>query len=105
VKTRLLLVALTACLCACSFWGHKHHAAPDPTEIVVNGAPVDSIVFVDGAQAGQPVQRGKSAQILEVSPGSHKVEVHVGERVVYREDVYVASGDRYMVSVLSGWNR
>jgi hypothetical protein len=93
------------CLSACSWWGHKRHDPPNPTEVIVNGAPVDSIAFIDGAQAGQPVQRGKSAQILEVSPGSHKVEVHVGDRVVYREDVYVASGDHYMVSVLSGWNR
>jgi hypothetical protein len=104
VKTPLLLT-MAVCLCACSWWGHKRQEPPGPTEIIVNGAPVDSIVFVDGAQAGQPVQRGKSAQILEVPPGDHKLEVHVGDRVVYREDVYVASGDHYMVSVLSGWNR
>jgi hypothetical protein len=104
VKT-LLVLMMAVCLGACSWWGHKRHAPPAPTEIVVNGAPVDSIVFVDGAQAGQPVQRGRSGQILEVAPGDHKVEVRVGDRVVYREDVYVASGDRYMVSVLSGWNR
>jgi hypothetical protein len=31
--------------------------------------------------------------------------VHSGERIVYHEDVYVASGQRIMMSVLSGWNR
>jgi hypothetical protein len=78
---------------------------PEPTEIIVNGAPLDSVVFVDGTQAAPPVQQSRSGQILEVSPGRHQVEVHVGDRVVYREEVYVASGDHYMVSVLSGWNR
>jgi hypothetical protein len=103
---RTLIASVTVvCLAGCSWWGHGRHEPANPTEIIVNGAPVDSIVFVDGGQAGQPVQRGKNAQILEVSPGDHKVEVQVGERVVYREDVYVASGDHYMVSVLSGWNR
>jgi hypothetical protein len=96
---------LTMSLSACSWWSHKRHAPPEPTEIIVNGAPVDSIVFLDGAQAAQPVQHSRSGQILQVPPGQHQVEVHVGDRVVYREEVYVASGDHYMVSVLSGWNR
>ena len=95
---------MVVCLAGCGWWGHKRRDPPGPTEIVVNGAPVDSIVFVDGVAAGQPVQRGKNAQVLEVSPGDHKVEVHAGNRVVYRESLYVAAGDHYMVSVLSGWN-
>jgi hypothetical protein len=96
----LMLVSLSAC----SWWGHKRAAPPDPTEIVVNGAPADSVVFVDGAQSGQPAVRGRP-QLLEVSPGDHKVEVHADDRVVYREDVYVSSGKQVMISVLSGWNR
>jgi len=91
-------------LMACSWWGHKRVRVPEPTEIIVNGAPADSLVWVDGSQAGQPAVRGRP-QILEVPPGDHKVEVHSGDRVVYREDVYVAAGQHVMVSVLSGWNR
>lgn len=88
---------------ACSLWPWKKHAAvPNPTEIIVNGAPVDSLVFVDGSQAGQPVERGQRSQILEVSPGAHKVEIHVGDSVAYREDTYVAPGERRIVTVLSG---
>jgi hypothetical protein len=98
-------LAFALCLCACGWWGHRRADPPNPTEIVVNGAPADSVVFVDGTQVGQPVPRGQNAQILDVSPGSHKVEVHSGERIVYHEDVYVASGQRIMMSVLSGWNR
>jgi hypothetical protein len=98
-------MVVTTSLAACSWWGHKRHTLPGPTEIIVNGAPVDSVVFVDGTQVAPPAEHGRSGQILEVSPGQHRVEVHVGDRVVYREDVYVASGDHYMVSVLSGWNR
>jgi hypothetical protein len=104
VKSRLpISLALLVTLSACSWWHHKP-PPPPPTEVVVNGAPVDSVVFVDGTQVGQPVPRGKNAQIFAVSPGDHKVEVHVGDRVVYHEDVYAASGQRYMISVLSGWN-
>lgn len=106
VKRRLLIGSMMVMsLAACSWWGHKRHAPPEPTEIIVNGAPVESVVFVDGTQAAPPVEHGRSGQILEVSAGQHRVEVRVGDRVVYREEVYVASGGRYMVSVLSGWNR
>ncbi|HMK86103.1 MAG TPA: hypothetical protein VK437_09120 [Steroidobacteraceae bacterium] len=94
---------MTVSLAACSWWGHKRQGPPNPTEIIVNGAPADSVVFIDGSQAGQPAMRGHP-QLLEVSPGNHKVEVHAGDRVVYREEVYVATGEHYIVSVLSGWN-
>jgi hypothetical protein len=100
----LISLTMIVTLAACSWWGHRRHEVPPPTEIVVNGAPTDSVVFVDGSQAGQPAVRGRP-QMLDVSPGDHKVEVHSGDRVVYREDVYVPSGKQVMVSVLSGWNR
>jgi hypothetical protein len=101
---RLISLMMIVSLCACSWWGHKRRDPPSPTEIIVNGAPADSVVFVDGSQAGQPAVRGRP-QMLEVAPGGHKVEVHSAERVVYREDVYVVAGQQVMVSVLSGWNR
>jgi hypothetical protein len=105
-RTRTLISLTTGlCLAACGWWGHRRGDPPNPTEIVVNGAPAESVVFVDGTQVGQPVPRGQNAQIVRVAPGNHKVDVHLGERVVYHEEVYVASGQRLMMSVLSGWNR
>jgi hypothetical protein len=75
---------------------------PDPTEIIVTGAPVNSTVFVDGAQAGRSNTRNDHPQILEVTAGAHKVEIHVGDKVVYREDTYVGPGEHRIVRVLSG---
>jgi hypothetical protein len=83
-------------------WFHHRKPPPPPTEIVVNGAPVDSVALVDGTAAGQPVARGSRSQILEVSPGPHKVEIRSGDKIVYREDTYVKAGERRIVSVLSG---
>jgi hypothetical protein len=78
---------------------------PDPTEIIVTGAPAGSIVFVDGSQTGQAIAQNDHTQVLSVAAGAHKVEIHVGDAVVYREDTYVALGERRVVRVLSGLNR
>ena len=78
---------------------------PDPTEIIVTGAPAGSIVFVDDLQAGQAPALKDHPQVLNVAAGAHKVEIHVGDTVVYREDTYVNPGEHCMVRVLSGFNR
>jgi hypothetical protein len=44
-------------------------------------------------------------QVLNVAAGAHKVEIHVGDTVVYREDTYVDLGERHVVRVLSGLSR
>jgi hypothetical protein len=78
---------------------------PDPTEIIVTGAPVGSVVFVDGLQTGQETALNDHPQVLRVAAGAHKVEIHLGDTVVYREDTYVSLGEKCTVRVLSGLNR
>jgi hypothetical protein len=78
---------------------------PDPTQIIVTGAPAGSIVFVDGLQVGQETVLNDHPQVLNVAAGPHKVEIHVGDTVVYREETYVAIGEHRMVRVLSGFAR
>ena len=78
---------------------------PDPTEIIVTGATAGSIVFVDGLQTGQATALNDHPRVVTVAPGAHKVEIHVGDAVVYREDAYVAQGERQVVRVLSGLTR
>jgi hypothetical protein len=96
---------MLAFLSACSWFGARKPAAREPTELVITGAPLGSLVFIDGSQAGPSVSRNDQSEILDVSPGAHKVEIHVNDAIVYREDTYVGSGERRVVSVLSGLSR
>lgn len=92
-----------ACLSACSWFGsRKAPPAPNPTEIIVTGAPAGSVVVIDGVAVGQPTAGNARSQTLDVSAGAHKVEIRVGDRIVYREDAYVAFGERSVVIVKSG---
>ena len=78
---------------------------PDPTELIVTGAPVGSVLFIDGVQAGQPKEAGNRTQIVEVSPGSHSLEVRRDGEVTYRESTFVTRGKKVVITVLSGDSR
>ena len=102
---RILVLVTMGCLSACGWFGSRKAQLPEPTEIIVTGAPAGSIVFVDGLQAGQATALNDHTQVLNVAPGAHKVEIHVGDSTVYREETYVGRGEHCMVRVLSGLNR
>lgn len=102
---RVFVLIALAWLSACSGFASKKTHPPDPTELIVTGAPKGSIVYVDGLQAGQPMEQSDHPQILDVSAGAHKVEVHLDDTVVYREDTYLGPGEHRVVRVLSGLNR
>jgi hypothetical protein len=103
IPLKALLIILLLCVSGCS-WFHRKPHAPDPTELVVVGAPVGSLVFVDGVQAGQAKEIAKQPQEVEVAPGTHVVEVRTGDTVAYRENTYVTRGEKHVISVLSGRN-
>jgi hypothetical protein len=96
----ITLAALSGC-----GWFARKPPPPDPTEIIVTGAPATSLVFIDGVQNGQPTASNDHPLILMVAAGAHKVEIHMGDSVVYREDTYVGPGERRVVMVLSGLTR
>jgi hypothetical protein len=75
---------------------------PNPTEIIVTGAPAGSIVLIDGVPIGQATAGNGRSRVLDVAAGAHKVEIRTGDRIVYREDTYAAIGERTVVIVKSG---
>lgn len=94
-----------ASLAGCHWFGARKSRAPDPSEIVVTGAPAGSLIYIDGTQVGQPAAHEDQTQVLDVTAGTHKVEVQSNDRVVYREDTYVGPGEQRFVTVLSGKSR
>lgn len=100
----LMIMALTL-LSACSWFHKKPPPAPVPPQLIVTGAPLGSIVFIDGTQRGQAAEQNDRPQLLSVAEGTHVVEVHRGDAVVYRENIYVKNGEKRVVTVLSGANR
>jgi hypothetical protein len=102
---RVFLLVVFASLSACSWFNSRRPPQPEPTEIIVTGAPAGSLVFIDGAQVGQAAAHNDQSQVLIVAAGAHKVEIHQGDKIVYREDTYVGVGERSVVIVRSGLSR
>jgi hypothetical protein len=101
---RVFVLIVLATLSACSWFAPKKAPTPDPTQIIVTGAPVNSTVFVDGSQVGTTTTLSDHPQVLDVVAGDHKVEIQVGGSIVYRENIYVAPSEHRIVRVLSGLN-
>jgi hypothetical protein len=94
-------------LTGCSWWNNKHffHKQPvpaDPTQLVVTGAPVSSVLLVDGAEVATASTTPGKPLLVTVEPGMHTVEVKVDGKVTYRENTYVAPSEQHLVTVLSG---
>lgn len=103
---KILVVMALLGLSACGWLGlRKAPPSPHPSQIIVTGAPKNCTIFVDGAPSGEPVTRNDQSEILDVTPGDHKVEIHLNNAIVYREDTYVGPGEHRVVTVLSGMNR
>lgn len=102
---RFLVLISVICLSACSWFGARKAAPREAPQVVITGAPVASLVLVDGVQTGPMVAHNDQSEILEVAPGSHKVEIQLNDAIVYRENIYVGAGERRVVTVLSGLSR
>jgi hypothetical protein len=102
LKTFIILAL--AMLSGCS-WFHSRTPPAPPPVFIVTGAPAGSVIFIDDAQAGQTAEFNDKPQQVSSVEGMHKVEVRFGDTIVYRENIYIKSGERRVVTVLSGSNR
>jgi hypothetical protein len=105
LKYRYLIPALF--LTGCSWWHsnswfHKKPVRPEPTQLIVNGAPAGSVLLIDGTPAGSGDSSPDKPQLIVVAPGMHTIEVKVRDRITYRENTYVAAGEKHPILVLSG---
>jgi hypothetical protein len=98
------LLIMLALLAGCS-WFHRSKPVPDPPEIIVTGIAPGAFVYVDGVQVGDAQDKGYRSRVINVTPGSHIVEVKMGDTVTYQETAYAGPGDKRYVTVLSGNSR
>ena len=105
IRVKLFVLIAMVGLSGCGWFHARKPAAPQPCELIVTGAPTDSILFLDGVQAGPPTASNHRTHELVVAVGTHTLEVRMGDATVYRENTYVGPGERRVVTVLSGVQR
>lgn len=102
---KIFIILAFTVLSACSWFHKKPAPAPAPPQLIITGVPAGSSVFIDGTQRGQAAELNDRPQSLSVAEGTHVVEVHRGDAVIYRENMFVKNGEKRVVTVLSGSNR
>jgi hypothetical protein len=102
---RILLLAAVLCLSGCSWFHKKRPVPPDPPQLIVTGAPLGSVLLIDGLPVHAANEPGDHPQTVNTTPGTHELEVKSGEAIVYRENLDVAAGEKRVITVLSGSSR
>jgi len=59
--------------------------------ISITGAPLDSILYVDGISMGNAIQYNGHPNILIIEPGTHKILIKDGNDVIYQQTIFVES--------------
>jgi hypothetical protein len=98
VKSLISLV-LVAALAGCSMPQTTVRTGMAAPTLIVTGAPVGSVLFVDGLRIGSASQFTGSPNVLAVLEGTHQIEVRLGDTVVYHEKAFVSSGQSHTVAV------
>lgn len=89
----LLALAVAACLTACAMpTTQVSTGAPRPT-LIVQGAPADAILYVDGLAAGNAAQYNGVANSLLIEEGVHHVELRRGASVLMAQKIFASNGE------------
>lgn len=96
------LMALALMLSACALPETSvKTGSPRPT-LIIKGAPVGSILIVDGLVMGQAEQFNGAPNELIVEEGLHQVEIKQGSVTVHAEKAVISNGESRTVMVNAG---
>jgi hypothetical protein len=82
----LAFLALLASLAACSYPAEQTRMPEGRPSLMVEGAPSDSLLYVDGLDMGSAT----SGRAVLVEPGTHQVKVVSGGTVLFQEKMFVS---------------
>ena len=92
----LLLISLASCTLPQTV---VNTGAAQPS-LVVKGAPVGSILYVDGLAMGPTEKYNGNPGVLAVLEGVHQVEIRQGTAVLFHDKAFVTSGETHAITVL-----
>lgn len=96
---RFLVLAACAVLAACgSLPKHAEVRTDEAPTIRVVGAPVGSHVMVDGTLVSVTEARTHKRPI-PVSGGNHRVQVVLGQQVLYDREVFIQPGTERQIKI------
>ena len=68
--------------------------------LVVTGAPLDAVLYVDGLAMGRASQFDGHPRVLAVLQGPHQVEVRESSTILYQNKIFLSNGEIRNVKLL-----
>jgi hypothetical protein len=99
---RICLLFVAAFLTACALPETSVKTGNPRPAIYVQGAPQDTLLFIDGLLMGASGDFNGAPKTLLVEEGVHLVEIRRGNAVLHTEKVFVSKGESRLISVNTG---
>jgi hypothetical protein len=96
---KLAILALPLLLLACAEPITVTRAVDNRPKLQVLGAPKGAVLFLDGKAVGEAAAYAGTPGVLLVEPGTHIVEVRLGETLLLSQKVYLGGGEQKTLQV------
>ena len=96
MKRFALFVLALVLLCACSLQETRRGVGNEGF-LIIQADPADALVYVDGEKVGEAAKYEKEP--LELSSGTHKIEIRKAGYQPDTRDVYVSNQSRHTLKV------
>lgn len=97
--TGFFLVLAFVWVTSCTYPNSKVTRGENRPALAIEGAPVGSVLEVDGINHGDASVYNGDPTTLLIEPGSHKVRVLQGTNVLLSQDVYVSNGETRILTL------
>ncbi len=95
-----IIAALLITLSGCSLPQTTVRTGSPNASLVVTGAPVGAVLYVDGIASGSATQFDGNPNTLAVLEGVHQVEIRKGTEILYHDKIFVGSGETHAITLL-----
>ena len=102
MKRLLLFFSVLLLLAGCAYPTSSVKVLDDRPSILVQNAPQDAVLLVDGLEMGQARLYDGSNKVLLLEPGTHRVEVKSQGTLIHSEKIFLGDGETKTLSVSSG---
>lgn len=99
MKRMFVFFSITLLLFGCSYPTSGVRVLDDRPSIVIQGAPMESFLFVDGLNMGKASLYNGLERALLIEPGTHQIEVMSQGNVIHSERVFLGNGELKTIKV------
>lgn len=99
---KIAVAALSILLGACALPETNVKTGSQRPQLVIHGAPVGTVLIVDGLSMGLAPQFNGNPKVLIVEEGIHQVEIRRSGKAIHTEKTFVSNGETRIIAVHMG---